>query len=91
MAAIESMAAGIPMVVTDCGALRDIIVDGEQGFVVPVGDSSALAERLRALSDDSNLRQRMGESARDRVQRMYRIDQTVRGYEDLLVSLVRAR
>jgi glycosyltransferase involved in cell wall biosynthesis len=35
MAAIESMAVGIPMVVTDCGALRDMIVDGEHGFIVP--------------------------------------------------------
>jgi glycosyltransferase involved in cell wall biosynthesis len=91
MAAIESMAAGIPMVVTDCGALRDMIVDGEHGFIVPVGDSSAMAERLLALADDSKLRERLGESARSRVQRMYRIEQTARGYEDLLVSLVGAR
>ena len=91
MAAIESMAAGIPMVVTDCGALRDMIVDGEHGFIVPVGDSSAMAERLLALADDSKLRERLGESARSRVQRMYRIEQTARGYEDLLVSLLGAR
>ena len=91
MAAIESMAAGIPMVVTDCGALRDMIVDGEHGFIVPVGDSSAMAERLLALADDSKLRERLGESARSRVQQMYRIEQTARGYEDLLVSLVGAQ
>jgi glycosyltransferase involved in cell wall biosynthesis len=91
IAAIESMAVGIPMVVTDCGALRDMIVDGEHGFIVPVGDSSAMAERLVALADDSKLRQRLGESARSRVQQMYRIEQTARGYEDLLVSLVGAR
>jgi glycosyltransferase involved in cell wall biosynthesis len=91
MAAIESMAAGIPMVVTDCGALRDMIVDGEQGFIVPVGDSSAMAKRLLALADDTKLRQRLGVSARSRVQQMYRIEQTARGYEDLLVSLVGAR
>jgi glycosyltransferase involved in cell wall biosynthesis len=91
MAAIESMAAGIPMVVTDCGALRDMIVDGEQGFIVPVGDSSAMAKRLLALANDTKLRERLGVSARSRVQQMYRIEQTARGYEDLLVSLVGAR
>lgn len=89
MAAIESMAAGIPMVVTDCGALRDMIVDGEHGFVVPVGDSSAMAARLLALAGDSPLRERLGAAARDRVERMYRIELTARGYEELLVSLVR--
>lgn len=91
MAAIESMAAGIPMVVTDCGALQDMIVDREHGFVVPVGDSSAMAERLFTLVDDSTLRGRLGGSARRRVQQMYRIEQTARGYQDLLVSLVGAR
>jgi glycosyltransferase involved in cell wall biosynthesis len=90
LAAIESMAAGIPMVVTDCGALRDMIIDGEQGFIVPVGDSSAMAERLLALADDTKLRERLGVSARSRVEQMYRIEQTARGYEDLLVSLVGA-
>jgi glycosyltransferase involved in cell wall biosynthesis len=91
MAAIESMAAGIPMVVTDCGALRDMIVDGEHGFIVPVGDSFAMAERLLALADDSKLRERLGESAHSRVQRTYRIEHTARGYEDLLVGLLGAR
>jgi glycosyltransferase involved in cell wall biosynthesis len=91
MTAIESMAAGVPMVATDCGALRDMIVDGEQGFIVPVGDSSAMAERLAALADDSKLRKRLGESAHSRVEKMYRIEQTARGYEDLLVSLVDAQ
>jgi glycosyltransferase involved in cell wall biosynthesis len=91
MAAIEAMAAGIPMVVTDCGALRDVIIDGEQGFIVPVGDSYAMAERLLALADDSKLRERLGEAAHGRVQRMYRIEHTARGYQDLLVGLLGAR
>jgi glycosyltransferase involved in cell wall biosynthesis len=91
MAAIESMAVGIPMVVTDCGALRDMIVDGEHGFIVPVGDSLAMADRLLALADDSKLRERLGQSAHSRVQRMYRIEQTARGYQDLLVNLVGTR
>lgn len=90
MAAIESMAAGLPMVVTDCGALRDIIVDGEQGYIVPVGDSVTMAHRLSALAEDSQLRNRLGQSARSRVQQMYRIEQTARGYQDLLVNLLGA-
>jgi len=90
MAAIESMAACVPMVVTDCGALRDIVVDGEQGYVVPVGDIGTLAERLRALADDPALRCHLGESARRRVEESYRIDQTAGGYEDLLTNLVGA-
>lgn len=91
MAVIESMAAGIPMVVTDCGALRDLVLDGRQGFVVPVGDVSALAARLIALADDPGLRERMGAAGYARVQERFRLDQTAQGYEDLLVSLVDRR
>jgi glycosyltransferase involved in cell wall biosynthesis len=50
-----------------------------------------MADRLLALADDSKLRERLGESARGRVQQMYRIEQTARGYEDLLVSVLGAR
>ena len=48
MAVIESMAAGLPVVATDCGALRDMVDDGEHGYLVPVGDAEALADRLLA-------------------------------------------
>ena len=88
IAAIESMSVGIPMVVTDCGALSDIITDGVHGYVVPVGDSDAISSRLLALAQSATLRERLGDSARKRVEQMYSIDQTARGYEDLLVNLV---
>jgi glycosyltransferase involved in cell wall biosynthesis len=84
------MAAGVPMVVTDCGALRELVKDGERGFVVPVGDSAALADRLKTLADDADLRERMGRAAREEVERKYRIERTARGYELLLVDLVGA-
>jgi glycosyltransferase involved in cell wall biosynthesis len=91
IAVIESMAAGIPVVATDCGALRDIVVDGEHGFIVPVGDAEALADRLRRLAESPALRERQGTAARRRAEERYRIEQTARGYEDLLVELVGTR
>jgi glycosyltransferase involved in cell wall biosynthesis len=84
------MAAGLPMVVTDCGALRDLVKDGELGYVVPVEDSPALADRLKRLADDPGLRERMGRAARAEVEHRYRIERTARGYELLLVDLVGA-
>lgn len=91
IAVIEAMADAIPVVATDCGALRDLIVEGEHGYLVPVGDSVALAGRLAALAEDAELRADLGAAARRRVEDMYRIDQTARGYEDLLTSLVGTR
>lgn len=85
---IESMAAGLPVVATRCGALPDLIVDDENGYLVPVGDVDALAQRLLELAQDRDLRIRLGKQGRARVEEGYRIEQTARGYERLLAELV---
>ena len=81
----------LPVVATDCGSLPDMVTDGEQGCIVPVGDSKALAARLTTLAEDPELRRRQGDAARHRVEKRYSIVETRRGYEELLVSLVGAR
>ncbi|MPZ64395.1 MAG: glycosyltransferase [Pseudonocardiaceae bacterium] len=85
---IESMAAGVPVVATDCGALRDMVTDGEEGFIVPVGDAAALADRIATLAADRQLRARLGARGRCRAERDYRIERTAAGFEHLLTSLV---
>jgi glycosyltransferase involved in cell wall biosynthesis len=91
VAVLEAMAAGTPVVATDCGALRDLVGDGEHGYLVPVGDAGALADRLRALADDPALRRRLGAAARGRVSDRFRLEHTARGYEALLQELVGKR
>lgn len=86
---VEAMAAGAPVVTTDVGTVRDMVADGEEGFVVPTGDADALADRLGRLVDDAGLRERMGERARLRVERQFRIEDTAAAFERLLTSLVR--
>lgn len=88
---IESMAAGVPVVVTDCGALRDMVTDGDEGFLVPVGDSPALADRIARLAADPGLRARQGAAGRARAQRDHRIEVTVERFTALLTSLVDGR
>lgn len=88
LSVIESMAAGLPVVVTDCGALRDVVGHGQEGFIVPVGDVKALATRIGQLLADPQLRRSFGQSARDRCEREYRIEATAGGFERLLTSLV---
>ncbi|KXX57099.1 MULTISPECIES: glycosyltransferase [unclassified Rhodococcus (in: high G+C Gram-positive bacteria)] len=89
--AIESMAAGVPLVVTDCGCLRDMVTDGEQGYVVPVGDAHAMAQRLISLAADPGLCTRQGRSGRARAEQQYRIEDTARGFERLLTEVVEVR
>jgi glycosyltransferase involved in cell wall biosynthesis/SAM-dependent methyltransferase len=63
-AILEGMAAGLPVVVTDVGALREAVDDGRTGFVVPPQETSAFADALARLLGDAALRSRMGAEAR---------------------------
>jgi glycosyltransferase involved in cell wall biosynthesis len=64
-AAIEAMAAGLPMVATRVTGTREVVRDGETGFLVDVGEPAALANALARLIDDPALRERMGARGRE--------------------------
>ena len=63
----EAMACGIPVVASDLGGSRELVSDGETGWIFPAGDDAALADRLSALLDDPALRRQMGRAGRARV------------------------
>lgn len=60
----EAMASGKPVVCTNSGGVREVVADGVNGFLVPPGDSGALADRLCALLSDKSARDRMGRMGR---------------------------
>ena len=64
MSVIEGMAAGLAVVATPVGAVEDIIVSGETGLLVPVGESAPLGSALKSLVEDADLRRRLGENAK---------------------------
>lgn len=66
--AIIAMACGLPCIVSEHTFGGDVITDGVDGFVVPIRDADAIAERLLALRRDPDLRQRMGLAARRRAE-----------------------
>jgi glycosyltransferase involved in cell wall biosynthesis len=85
---IEALAAGRPVVATDVGGVRDVVDDGETGFLVPPRNTQALAERLRALAADPALRTAMGEAGRARVLERYAVDRLVRDVDALYRELL---
>ena len=62
---LEAMACGLPVIVSPNGP-GDIVRDGVDGFIVPIRDSRAIADKLELLRSDEQLRQQMGFSARQR-------------------------
>jgi glycosyltransferase involved in cell wall biosynthesis len=56
----EAMACGVPAIVSDqVGCVPDLVADGETGFSFPCGDVGALAERMRRMAEDRDLRRAM--------------------------------
>lgn len=68
---LEAMAAGRPVVCYAWGALPELVVDGETGYLVPFRDVAAAAERVVQLAGDRALRKRMGKAAQERAARRY--------------------
>jgi glycosyltransferase involved in cell wall biosynthesis len=71
LAVIEAQAAGVPVVATPVGGIRETVVDGETGLLVPPRDSAALAAAIRRLLDDRDLARRLAGEARRRVRETY--------------------
>lgn len=71
LAVIEAQAAGVPVVATPVGGIRETVVDGETGFLVPVGDAESLAERICFCLDHPEEARRVAEEARRRVREHY--------------------
>ena len=67
----EAMSMARPVVSTDVGDVSLHLTDGESGFIVPVGDDAAMADRIGALLADEALRKRFGARARETVIREF--------------------
>ena len=72
VSAIETLAAGRPVVASRVGGVPDVVADGTDGYLFPVGDVAAAAEHLARLAADPELRRRMGEQGRERALARYR-------------------
>lgn len=75
--AVEAMSCECPVVTSDADGFKEVVVDGETGFIVPVEDSHAAAQALYKILSDAQLRTSMGRAGRQRVLRLYDWDRNV--------------
>lgn len=68
---MEAMSYGVPVVATPVNGVPEMVQDGETGFLVPVGDVEALADRLERLLHDPLLREQMGRAGRRRAETQF--------------------
>jgi glycosyltransferase involved in cell wall biosynthesis len=72
---IEAAAMGVPTVGTNIYGLMDSVVDGETGILVPPRDAAALKNALQSLLENTGMRLKMGQAAKDRAIKLFGADQ----------------
>jgi L-malate glycosyltransferase len=87
IAALEAMAAGLPVVATAVGGLREIVADGQTGFLCRPDDAGDLAEHLTRLLTDDDLAVAMGRRAQEAA-RLYSAERTAEGYARVYEQLL---
>jgi glycosyltransferase involved in cell wall biosynthesis len=88
--ALEAMAAGKPVVLSDIPPNRELVEHGQSGFLVPVGDSATFGKYARDLLADRDLARRIGLAGRDRALAKFGIDSMVAAYARLYRDLAGA-
>ncbi len=81
LAALEAMACSVPVVSSDIGGLPELNVDGETGFLCPLGDIDALTKATRRILLDEELHGKMAAAARQRAVDAFDQDRIVPLYE----------
>ena len=79
---LESMACGKPVVASDVGGNKEVVVDGVTGYLFPSERRDILEEKLISLAGDEEKRYQMGIAGRKRVEGRFSLNRMVKGYED---------
>ena len=83
----EAMSAGLPVVASDVGAMREIVDHGRDGLLVPAQSVSHLANALFSIIENREVREEISRNARKKVESKFALTKMAREYEDLYDSL----
>ncbi|MDJ0953325.1 MAG: glycosyltransferase family 4 protein [Acidimicrobiia bacterium] len=87
---LEAMAMGLPMVVSDIPALREVVAEGENGLLVPPGDPDALGGAIAGLLADPELRTRYGTRSIEIYEESFQATESIPRTVDLMVRVADA-
>ena len=85
---LEGMSLATPAIITDIPGNREMIIDGESGYVVPKKDPIAMARALEKMYADKEAPQRMGLAAQERIKNRFSSENSIKGYETFYQELV---
>lgn len=65
-AMLEALSSGLPLLATDTGGTKELVTDGENGYVIKMKNASNIAEKIEKLINNSELKKKMGEASRQK-------------------------
>jgi glycosyltransferase involved in cell wall biosynthesis len=91
LSVLEAMSAGLPVVSTDVGGIREAVIHGESGFLVPRGDMQRMIVRLKMLIDDPDLRLNFGKKGRRHYMENYVLKRFIDQMEQFYIQMPRKK
>lgn len=91
VALVEAAFLGKPVVGSDAPGIREVLADGETGFLAPVGDGEGLAESIARLLEDPDRAREMGARGQERARRMFTVEAMARRAEELYRQVLAQR
>jgi N-acetyl-alpha-D-glucosaminyl L-malate synthase BshA len=88
MAALEAMASEVPVIATKSGGLPEVVVDGESGYLLPVGDVDAMSARAIEILSNPELQKRMGRAGRHIAETRFNVEKIVPQYRDFYEQVI---
>lgn len=82
-ALLEAMMMGLPCISTDCAGSDEVIVDGENGLLVPVGNTQKLAEAMLKLAEDHALRANISKAGKTSTEQ-YKVENIIKQWNDVI-------
>lgn len=86
--AIEAMAAGVPVIASDVDGLKEIVVDGYNGYLVPKNNPEAIAEKLVYLYRNQQILVHLGENAREWANNNFSLERYAQEIQAVILSFV---
>jgi glycosyltransferase involved in cell wall biosynthesis len=88
---LEAMSMRKPVVASDVGGVREMVIEGKTGYIVPPGDIARLTDRLRLLIESPDLRGELGSAGRVLVMESFSEESMIRRTVDIYESLIRRK
>jgi len=85
---LEASSMSKPIVTTDTIGCREVVVDGDNGFLVPLYDSKILSQKIKELADNKSLRNKMGDNGREKAKSEFDVDIVVKKYLEVYETII---